>query len=282
MLLVIFGLSYVVVGAGVFGLSAFSQLFFAKALHVPAPTIVIICCLFLVLLFVGNYRTSRDDSGSYFLRHRVGPAGGLAGALFALLVNPEATGKIVGDVLLTGPRLTTWSVAVLRKACRLMRTDLQTTSETLAILLRRLHRTSFPAMAKLLVGKDPMKALLVLQELDCVLFLAKAPAGVILTAETREELNRLLGTKVDFQFKPPPDEPPAAEPVRDGDMGCYELLGIQPTTSLAAIKSAYRTRIKQCHPDKFVGRGADFRQLAEERAKALNEAYEILSAKHAA
>ena len=116
-----------------------------------------------------------------------------------------------------------------------------------------------------------------LQEIGCVLFLSKEPAGVILTEEIREELYRLLGTKTDFE------PAPADEPVVTGtleDLKFYELLGLNPAASLAEIKAAYRQRIKQCHPDKFVGRGAEFRQLAEERAKALNAAYEILLAKH--
>ena len=122
-----------------------------------------------------------------------------------------------------------------------------------------------------------MKALFQLQTMDCVMFLAKEPAGVILTPPyTREELGALLGGRSHFDFVPP-KQPAAAAPV--GDAQYYEALGIQPQAALADIKAAYRSRIKQCHPDKFVGRGADFRKLAEERAKALNEAYEVLTAK---
>jgi len=287
-LAVTFFFTYVVVAAGMLGLSAFSQLFFGKALSLPPAYIFIICSLFLVLLFIENFRTSRDYLETYVLQNRVVPIGGLWGALISLLANPDATGKIVSDLLFAGLRVIIWCFSALRRALRLMRTNLKATSETLAILAQRLHRIPMDELQKLLSGRDPMEALLVLQEIDCVLFLVREPAGVILTQEAREELSHLPGMNNGFEsvpadesFEPPPaDEPMTTETVEG--LEYYELLGVQPVASLAEIKAAYRTRIKQCHPDKFVGRGAEFRQLAEERAKALNEAYEILSAKHSA
>lgn len=269
------------VGTGMMALSALSKLAFGKALHLSLYWIPGISSFFLVLLFVENFRTSRDYLGSYKLQNRVMPVMGLSDALAALLANPEATGKIIADMLFTGPRLVTWAFSNLWRAFSLMRPDRDTASEILAILARRIHRTSLNELSKLILGRDPMKALFLLQEIDCVLFLSKEPAGVILMPETREELNSILGVQGDFESAQPEDEsddePAASSPVEDFDF--YELLGIQPTASPAEIKTAYRNRIKQCHPDKFVGRGAEFRHLAEERAKALNEAYAILSAK---
>ena len=263
------------------GLSALSQLVLGKPLHLSPYWIPAISSLFLVLLFIENFRTSRDYLGSYKLQNRVMPAHGLLDAFGGLLANPEATGKIVADMLFTGPRLVMWSFSSLCQAFRLMRTDLETASDILSILVRRLHRISLNELSKLILGRDPMKTLFLLQEIDCVLFLSKEPEGVILMPETREELNSILGVQGDFETTPedePEEEPVVASPVED--LEYYELLGVPPTASLKEIKTAYRNRIKQCHPDKFVGRGAEFRRLAEERAKELNEAYAILSAKH--
>ncbi len=52
----------------------------------------------------------------------------------------------------------------------------------------------------------------------------------------------------------------------------YEILGIVETADSQTIKQAYRHLARQCHPDLNPGD-----QVAEERFKALNEAYEILS-----
>jgi DnaJ-domain-containing protein 1 len=51
------------------------------------------------------------------------------------------------------------------------------------------------------------------------------------------------------------------------------VLGVAPTASKDEIARKYRRMIKQYHPDRVVGLAPEFLQLAEERTKALNEAY---------
>ena len=52
------------------------------------------------------------------------------------------------------------------------------------------------------------------------------------------------------------------------------VLGVAPSASKEEIVRNYRHRIKQYHPDRVVGLAPEFLYLAEERTKALNEAYE--------
>ncbi len=280
-LAITFFLSFVVIWLGILGVSAFSELVFNKPIHLSPHSIYVICGLFLVLLFIENFRTSRKYLNSYVLQNPVSPGGvafaGILGALFALLANPDASGKIISDLLFTGPRVTIYSVLSFRRAVRLMKTNVKTASDALTILLGRTHRMSVTELSKSLRGNDPIPALFQLQEIDCILFLSKEPTGVILTEEIRRELNLLVGNQISFESLPD-DEPSAPETHENLEQ--YELLGLKPTASLEEIKTAYRSRIKQCHPDKFVGRGAEFRQLAEERAKSINAAYKILLAKH--
>jgi len=51
------------------------------------------------------------------------------------------------------------------------------------------------------------------------------------------------------------------------------VLGVAPSASKVEIVRKYRRMIKQYHPDRVVGLAPEFLQLAEERTKALNEAY---------
>ncbi|HEY8345180.1 MAG TPA: DnaJ domain-containing protein [Bacillota bacterium] len=52
----------------------------------------------------------------------------------------------------------------------------------------------------------------------------------------------------------------------------YDCLGVDKLATAAEIKQAYRAMMRKWHPDANPGR----RELAEERSKAINEAYSIL------
>jgi len=55
----------------------------------------------------------------------------------------------------------------------------------------------------------------------------------------------------------------------------YEVLGIKPGATQEEIKKAYRTLVKQYHPDKH--RDNPLSGLASEKLQEINEAYEMLT-----
>ena len=55
------------------------------------------------------------------------------------------------------------------------------------------------------------------------------------------------------------------------------ILGVPASASREEIKEAYRQRMREYHPDKVAHLGPDLRNLAESKAKEINEAYEALS-----
>src|SRR5260370_32592803 len=57
----------------------------------------------------------------------------------------------------------------------------------------------------------------------------------------------------------------------------YKILGIRPDATQAEIKEAWNFSIKAFHPDKFAGSSPRQHAVAQERTKAINEAYEVLS-----
>jgi DnaJ like chaperone protein len=59
----------------------------------------------------------------------------------------------------------------------------------------------------------------------------------------------------------------------------YEILGLQPGADFAEIKKAYRTLSMQYHPDKVAHLGDEFKRVAEEKMKEINEAYQYLKTK---
>jgi flagellar biosynthesis component FlhA len=57
----------------------------------------------------------------------------------------------------------------------------------------------------------------------------------------------------------------------------YQILEVPPTASRAEITKAYRKMAKLYHPDRVAELAPEFRDLAEERMKQINAAYEKLS-----
>ena len=56
----------------------------------------------------------------------------------------------------------------------------------------------------------------------------------------------------------------------------YEVLGVRRQASIDDIKSAYRKLAAKYHPDKVVHLGDEFRTLAEQKFKEIQEAYQEL------
>ena len=56
----------------------------------------------------------------------------------------------------------------------------------------------------------------------------------------------------------------------------YAVLGISRNAAVEDIKHAYRLLSSQYHPDKVSHLGEEFRQLAEERFKEIQEAYQAI------
>src|SRR5438309_543463 len=57
----------------------------------------------------------------------------------------------------------------------------------------------------------------------------------------------------------------------------YRILGIRPDATREEIKEAWNFSVKAFHPDKFAGSSQRQQTVAQERTKAINEAYEVLS-----
>ena len=62
----------------------------------------------------------------------------------------------------------------------------------------------------------------------------------------------------------------------DGADSPHRVLGVEPGASQDDIRRAYRRLAAQYHPDKVAHLGADLRQLAEQKFKAIQAAYEML------
>jgi len=68
--------------------------------------------------------------------------------------------------------------------------------------------------------------------------------------------------------------PQAESDTADANLTGLAILGLPATATMEQIKAAYKTLIKQNHPDRVHGMSPAFRRLAEAETKRLNAAYQ--------
>jgi len=195
---------------------------------------------------------------------------------------------IIRDIYTIGPRLLLEGFHQLRCCAELGELNVAACARILAYLARKntpVTRDELMANAAPLSWERLKEQLL---WLDGVLFLGEDGERVILMEPFRLWLRSMLPpeqqqtrARPQEPARPRPESGPEAVPVNEPEqLSAYEILGLSPSASLAEIKTAYRKRIRTCHPDLFAGSGEHARALAERWTKALNAAYATLNPRH--
>ena len=73
-------------------------------------------------------------------------------------------------------------------------------------------------------------------------------------------------------IKPRPERPPPEAAPSSEDP--YQLLGVPPRASDDEVEQAYRRRMSEYHPDRVANAAKEIRELADRRARAINQAYD--------
>jgi hypothetical protein len=173
-----------------------------------------------------------------------------------------------------GPRVILDGWQAVARARELARVHAAACAEVLAYLATRTTPTSYVEFQRVfpsLLWEEIVPQLRVIE--GVILF--RGIKSVSLLAPLRLELRQLLAHIPSAEI---PAEEPEAVPVDEPQqLSPHEILGVSTLASTAEIKTAYRNRVKECHPDRFPNVDAQTRELAEEWTKAVNAAYAELS-----
>jgi DnaJ domain len=69
------------------------------------------------------------------------------------------------------------------------------------------------------------------------------------------------------------ERPHANNPNDEQPRPWWQVLEISEQATFEDVKAAYRTKIKECHPDKVIGLAREFQELADRKTKEINRAF---------
>ncbi len=218
-----------------------------------------------------------------------GPFGALLGAFAGHAVDRARSGG-AGDAGATANRQVAFTMAVIVLAAKMAKADGRVTRDEVNAFKQIFHIPPaemkgvgelFNAAAEDATGFEPYARQIaqmfarqpaVLEELLGGLFQIAKADGVVHTGE----LEYLRQVAAIFGF-----EGHAFERIRVQHMGAvaadaYEVLGLTRGATDAEVKTAYRKRSREYHPDTLIGQGLpqEFIDLANEKMAAINTAYD--------
>jgi len=136
---------------------------------------------FIVLLFVGNARTSLEYLSQYRARDRTTVDRAVASEV-------SNSAKAITNLLFIGPRFITWGVGGLWGAWRLFKVDVPSCSSVLALLMSAGEAVPSSKVAQQLPNIDMGKTTDQLHAIGGVLFLVGPPPALGLGSKLKQEM----------------------------------------------------------------------------------------------
>ena len=193
---------------------------------------------------------------------------------------------ILKDISSAGPRLILEGLRQLRCCGQLGELNVAACARALAYLAAQNAAVTWQDLVRHCPQLPSPRLREQLSLLDGVLFLGEEAARVTLMDPFRLRLRWLLAREQRAEKRQEPARPspgpiPQPLPINEPEkLSAYEILGVSPSASLVEIKTAYRKRVKECHPDLFAGMDQQAKALAERWTRSLNAAYATLNPRH--
>lgn len=193
---------------------------------------------------------------------------------------------IFKDISSFGPRLILEGLRQVRRCGELGELNVAACARALAFLAGQNAAVNWEELIQHCPQLSAKRLREQLSLLHGVLFLGEDASRVILMEPFRLRLRAMLeqeqaGGKWQEPIRPRPEPAGSAVLVTEPEkLSPYELLGLTASASMIEIKTAYRKRVKECHPDLFAGMDEQAKALAERWTRALNAAYATLNPRH--
>ena len=190
---------------------------------------------------------------------------------------------IIKDIFSVGPRLVREGWRQMRCYGQLGELNVTACARALAYLAAHNSAVTWEQLIQHCPQLTSQRLREQLSLLDGVLFLGEDAARVTLMDPFRLRLRWMLDPDqrtARAEDPPRPKREPTGQtlPINEPEkLSAYEILGLSPLASAGEIKTAYRKRMKQCHPDLFAGMDHQAKALAERWTRALNAAYATLN-----
>lgn len=183
-----------------------------------------------------------------------------------------AMGSIIGEVLISGPRLIRSGGESFWECRHLMRARIGEIAAVLAWMVRRNRKVSVSEMAAAFAGLNLFRLIPQLRLLDGFIYLPSTNGVCLLSTEMKAALIDLLNIDQfafdDSATSERPEKPYASEEER-----WYSVLGLDVYASIVEVKKMYRILARKYHPDRHRNEDVATQIAAEERMKEINEAY---------
>ena len=183
-----------------------------------------------------------------------------------------SSGSIVVDLFLGGPRMALSGIDSLLECRQLLRANIDDTAEVLLWMFKRNRKAPADQLSRAFPSVNFVILIPQLRLLNGFVWLSTGNGVCILGSELKSEMRTL------FQFDPeswsePEPAPPEPECPLSEELEWFAVLELEAYASLAQVKRRYRILARRFHPDHQRNESLDAQQVAEERMKAINEAY---------
>jgi len=234
-------------------------------LHIVRPSLLLGSVAFIVAFSFWEAWRSPYGLGSF--QKAVHVQDRVSGAMLG------AFGSIIGDLFLAGPRMTLSGIDSLFECGQLLRMNSDDAAAVLLWMLKRNHKVAVEELVSVFPQVNFIRLLPQLRLLKGFIWLLTKNGVCILSSELKAELRGLL--RIEFQSSDEPETSvPRYEVPLSEEQQWFAMLGLEAYASLAKVKKRYRLLARQFHPDRHRTDDLAAQNAAEERMKAINDAYQ--------